>query len=50
MTPSGSTYSDKYVGADITGLIVGGGPSASHADIRQAQSGNHILGAEIGTD
>ena len=40
MTPSGSTYSQKYVGADIAGLVVGGGP-------QQAQSCNLILGAEL---
>ncbi len=31
MTPSGSIYSHKYVGADIAGLVVGGGPSATLA-------------------
>jgi hypothetical protein len=40
MTPSGSTYSHKYVGVDITGLVVGG-PDVCVT--QQAQSCNVIL-------
>ena len=45
MTPSGSTYSHKYVGADIAGLVIGGGPDVCVT--QQAQSCNLILGAEL---
>ncbi len=45
MTPSGSTYSLKYVGADIAGLVVGGGPDVCVT--QQAQSCNLILVAEL---
>ena len=41
MTPSGSTYSHKYVGADIAGLVVGGGPDVCVT--QQAQSCNLIM-------
>ena len=42
MTPSGSTYSHKYVRA---GLVVGSGPDVCVT--QQAQSCNLILGAEL---
>jgi hypothetical protein len=45
MTPSGSTYSHKYVGADIARLFVGGGPDVFVT--QQTQSCNLILRAEI---
>ena len=45
MTPSGSTYSLKNVGADIAKLVVGGGPGACVT--QQARTCNLILGAAI---
>ena len=48
MTTSGSTYSHKYVGADIAGLVVGIGPDVCVT--QQAQSCELILGAEIRAD
>jgi hypothetical protein len=45
MTPSGSTYSHNYVGADIAGLVVRGGPDVCVT--QQTQSCNLILGAEL---
>ena len=45
MTPSGSTYSLKNVGADIAKLVVGGGPGACVT--QQARTCNLIFGAVI---